>query len=185
MALESHPRPVEFRLDAGPTTRALLRFVLVLALIGHGINSAIYLTGNGDGEGALAVGLFLVLGPAGFAINMWLMSRGVVLLKADELEVRTRGGRLLYGWDDIADIQALTYRDLGFTDRLWARLTGLNQDVWLVKVALRRPVRLAWFPGRFGTKPSGIPVPGMKTVYIYVSDPAGFVQAASAFLVTR
>ena len=160
-------------------------FVLVLALIGHGINIAIYLTGNGDGEGALAVGLFLVLGPAGFAINMWLMRRGVVLLKADELEVRTRLGRLLYAWDDIAEMRAVIFRDLGFTDRLWARLTGLNPDLWLVKVALRRSNRLGWIPGRFGTNIPGIPVPGMKTVYIYVSDPEGFVRAANAFLVTR
>ncbi len=165
-ALNEDPNSVEFKLDAGPIMRAWLKTLLALVLIGESILIALYLIGNINGEDTLFLPGFLVAMSAAFAVSMWRMHSGVVLLKANELEVRTRDGRQLYWWDDIAEIRALQYRDLGFLERL----PGYNPDLWLVRVALRR-----WH--RFGFL--------QRPVYIYVSDPAAFVQAANAFLVTR
>lgn len=182
MALAARSETVQFPVDASAWTRGYLRFLLALVLVAHIVNVILLAQGLYSSGSALAVSIFLVVGPCLWAINDWLMRRGVAELTDSRLEVRTRASKQLYRWQDILDVQVRTYGRLGLLDRSWATLLGLKADRRFVEITLRRSERLGIIPGLFGTDIPGVPLPTARTVRLHISDPDGFVRAASDFL---
>lgn len=182
---EAWPENSRFQLDARSSARAFAKYLAFMALAGQVVIWGLFAAGRIAWEGALAGGLFLIFTPAVVAVNMWLLSQGVVKLTEDQLEVQTRAGKQLYRWGDIAQVRVRTLRQLGMMDRLSARISGLDEDIQLVELTLKRSLRLGVVPGKFGTNIVGVPSFISRRVRLCVSNPEGFAEAANLLLRRR
>lgn len=171
----------EFRLAGNSTSSVMMRFAIVIGVVGLFIIAALFGAGAIDVEGALFAAIFMLVASAAMAWNMRVMSHGVAKLTEARLEVHTNAGRHLYKWADIIDIELDSLRSQSALRRFWA--TGQKtEDQHGVEIRLRRSVRFGLLPGRFGTDILGLPSLAFKSVRLHIEDPEGFVLAARPFL---
>ena len=134
-----------------------------------------------SGERALWVGMTLVV----LSASAWWwfrgMGRGMVELSPDSLIVRSRSGRQVYTWVDIAEIRLNTLRQIGTGERIWAGITRVDADLPLVELRLKRGVRLNPLSGDMGSVKFGLPG-FLKSIRIWVKDPEGLVRVANSYL---
>lgn len=151
-------------------------------LIGQAVVVVTYLAGVLAGTSAMGFAIVPIVVSVGFNVNMWLLRKGVARLTPTRLEVRTRGGRHLYAWSDIADVRIRRLDQMWLPDRLWLKICGIDTDREIVELGLRRSIRFGLVPFRYGTDIIGPPTPFSRTVRLFVTDPHGFASAAKKWV---
>ena len=137
----------------------------------------------GDMESGLIAAIFLFALSLSVVVIFWLMSRGLIEITDERLELRIPVERQSIRWTDIVRVQVRTISQLNIFDRFLATVAGTHQDRCLVEISLRRPIRLPFLPWqKSGPDAIGLPSLSMKVVRVYVSDPEGLVRAIAKHL---
>jgi hypothetical protein len=176
-----NPDIQEFRLDSSASLGAMLRFIAATSLIGIVAVMAAYAYGALSGENVLWLGGFFLAGAVVFSISMWSFGRGHADLGIEGIRVKTLGASHFYRWDHISQMRAGFFKELGWTNRLWATLTVMRPQR-LVEIKLSRSIRQGFVSGRYSAEGFGLPLPFAKTVHIPVADPDRFVTEADRFI---
>ena len=165
-----------------PQTRALSLYIATPCLAILLVNLILFVTGIVNGEKALFAGLGLTLAPAAAIWNVQQYGRGSACPDPSQLVVRTRGWTHSYNWADIADVSLTSLGEKGTAVRLWARILFWPEAEPLVELRLKRPLRIGLWPGRYGTRPIGVPLIGGKRVPLFLKEPESFVRTAKGYL---
>lgn len=180
--------PVQFPIALENTfLKVMTRLLLGGAMAGNAVILGLFVAGTVDWVDALTMGLIANVSPVGVLWGLRRAQQGVAELRTTHLVVQTRGGRQVYRWEDIADVQVTTMEDSSPLESLLVRAVGLDADEPVVKLRLKRSVRVGLLPLRspdYGTDVFGIPSLLVRTVYLYVQDPDGFAAQARRFRTT-
>ena len=177
-------KSTEFELlPNSPDVRVVTRGASLAALPGLTLTLVAYVTGWFSGETALFCGIGFLLLTAVFYWWIRGTSRGVVEVNADRLLVRTRSGRQVYAWTDIAEIRLNTMRQTATRlAPIFAAVAGADPDLPFVELKLKRLPRVGLVFNEFGSLRFGIPRLMGKSVGFYAKDSEGLVQAAQSHL---
>jgi len=182
MVSATGPINLEFALGNDPSAKGVVRFLLLTAPVGPAIVLALFARNVVPEETAFGGSILLFVMQVAFALNLWLMQLGVAKLTDSRLVIRTRAGRHLYKWTDVADMRLKKLADLHATTRIWAAISGSDKERPFVEIKLRRSLRVGLLPGQFGTEIIGFPSFLFKTARLYLADPEAFIQAANPYL---
>ncbi len=166
-----------FRLEDNPQDKGGVTVLLLLAIAGEIV---VLVLSDGDLETGLVSALFLFALSLSVVVYAWLMSRGLIEITDERLELRISVERRSIRWSDITEAQVRTISQLGTADRFFTTVAGAHQDRRLVEISLRRSIRgaiLLW--RKSDPDVAGLPMFPLKLIRVYVSDPEGLVHAVN------
>ena len=166
-----------FRLEDNPQAKGMVMVILLGALAGQ---TAILVPLASDVESALYAALLLPAISLSFVVFYWRVSRGVIEITDERLELRALGHRQSVRWLDIVRAEVRTISQMSIDDRIAATIAGAHQDRRFVEIRLRRPIRDPLLPWDIaGPDAKGPPSLPWKMIRMYVTDPEGLVEAVA------
>ncbi len=172
--------PARFALELYPPLKGGVLVLLLFASAGV-IALLVGFAKAGDMESGVMSAIFVIAMSVVFVAGAWRMSRGVVEVTDERLELRIPGDQQSIRWTDVVGAQVRTIADLNIFDRILATLAGTHHDRRLIEVRLRRPIRLPFLPWqKAGPDAIGLPSFPMKVLRLYVSEPEGLELAINA-----
>jgi hypothetical protein len=173
-----------------PTDKAMFRVfaVVLLPVIGGAI--ALWAVGTlplSDASWVGGTALTMLLAGLLFS-RVFARSKGRIVLAPSALLIEEP--RLFryheYPFEDVASLSLETSREFGLLNRFfWRVMYGPESNRPYVKIRVSRSVRYSVGGARMGTRILGVPMPGFKTLRIFLQEPSRFVNDAQQLLQGR